>query len=374
MGLFNFIKGQLINVIEWTDDEANDLMVYRFPVDGKEIKNGAQLTVRESQVAIFVNEGEIADVFNPGRYKLTTENLPVLTKLQSWKYGFNSPFKAEVYFVNTRQFTGLKWGTANPFALRDAEFGVVRIRAFGTYSLQVHDAAMFLKQAFGTAKQYSVKSLTDYSKSIIVSSFTDFLAEQKMPVLDIPQKYEEIGIGATNGANNTFAQLGVKIKDVIVENISLPDAVEKAIDERSSMGVIGNMNTYTSYKAANALSDAAKNQGGAAGMGVGLGAGVGFGQMMGNAMNNASNAKNANVICPHCNASVPEGKFCPECGKPLVVEKAKCIKCGATINKGAKFCPECGAKQEISKVTCPKCHAQVDENVKFCPECGEKLN
>ena len=152
MGLFKFIKSQLINVIEWTDDEANDLMVYRFPVDGKEIKNGAQLTVRESQVAIFVNEGEIADVFNPGRYKLTTENLPVLTKLQSWKYGFNSPFKAEVYFVNTRQFTGLKWGTANPFALRDAEFGVVRIRAFGTYSLQVHDAAMFLKQAFGTAK------------------------------------------------------------------------------------------------------------------------------------------------------------------------------------------------------------------------------
>ena len=201
-----------------------------------------------------------------------------------------------------------------------------------------------------------------------------FYLENPTDYIDIPQKYEEIGIGATNGANNTFAQLGVKVKDVIVENISLPDAVEKAIDERSSMGVIGNMNTYTSYKAANALSDAAKNQSGVAGMGVGLGAGVGFGQIMGNAMSNASTAKSANVICPHCNAQVPEGKFCPECGKPLVVEKAKCIKCGATINKGAKFCPECGAKQEISKVTCPKCHAQVDENVKFCPECGEKLN
>lgn len=374
MGLGSFIRKQLIDVIEWTSDNENDLMVYRFPVDGKEIKNGAQLTVRESQVAIFVNEGQIADVFKPGRYKLITENIPVLTKLQSWKYkDFNSPFKAEVYFVNTKQFQGLKWGTSNPFALRDADFGVVRIRAFGTYSLKVDDAATFLKEVFGTQERFYVKSLTDYVKSIVVSSFTDFLSEQKVPVLDIPTKYEEISNGATLKVSEKLQSMGLKVQEVIVENISLPDEVEKAIDQKSTIKVLGDMNTYTQYKAANAIETAAANNGGIAGAGVGLGAGLGFGQMMANTMNSANNNTQAKVICPHCHATVNPGKFCPECGNALVEEKTTCIKCGASIKKGVKFCPECGASQVITTITCPKCGNKLPSTSKFCPECGEKL-
>ena len=373
-----FFKSQLINVIEWTADGQDSLMVYRFPVDGKEIKNGAQLTVRESQVAIFVNEGEIADVFLPGRYKLTTENIPVLTKLASWKYGFNSPFKAEVYFINTKQFTGRKWGTSNPVALRDPDFGICRIRAFGTYAIQVEDAKLFLQQVFGTADKYSVEGITSYAKSMIVSAFTDFLGEQKVPVLDIPSSYNEIGEGTAKNVCEKLGKMGLKVSEVIVENISLPDEVEKAIDQRASMGAIGNMGTYTQYQAANAIKDAAQNQGGMAGMGVGLGAGVGFGQIMGNAIQQSQQevkAQNevAKVICPHCNAKVNPGKFCPECGKPLVVNKVKCIKCGAEIKEGSKFCPECGASQVITEITCPKCGKKLPSNTKFCPECGEKI-
>lgn len=365
-----FFKNQLLNVIEWVSDNQDDLMVYRFPVNGKEIKNGASLTVRESQVAIFVNEGQIADVFLPGRYSLTTANVPVLSKLQAWKYGFNSPFKAEVYFVNTKQFQGKKWGTSNPFALKDAEFGVVRIRAFGTYSLQVSDAALFLKEVFGTANKYSVNGLLDYVKSIVVSSFTDFLAEQKVPVLSIPSKYNEIGEGTTFTACEKLASMGIKVSNVIVENISLPDEVEKAIDQKSSINVLGNMNTYTQYKAANAMEEAAKNPNGMAGAGMGIGAGIGFGSMM----NQASKSENNNVICPHCHASVAMGKFCLECGKPLVEEKVACIKCGEMISKDAKFCPNCGSAQVIKQINCPHCHHLVNENAKFCPECGEKIN
>ena len=369
-----FLRNQLINVIEWTADDQDEVMVYRFPVKDKEIKNGAQLTVRESQVAIFVNEGQIADVFTPGRYKLETANLPVLTKLLSWKYDFKSPFKAEVYFVNTKQFQGRKWGTANPFALRDADFGIVRIRAFGTYSLQVSDAAKFLKEVFGTTEKYTVSKIVEYTKSMVVSSFTDFLAEQKVPVLDIPTKYEEIGAGATAIVTEKLSQMGLKVSNIIIENISLPDNVEKAIDERSSMAAIGNMNTYTQYKAANAIEDAAKNAGGLAGAGAGVGVGLGFGQIMANSMNQAAQPTETKVICPHCNAAVSQGKFCPECGKPLIVEKVKCIKCGKELAKGSKFCNECGANQEVKEIICPKCNAKAEIGSKFCPECGFKLN
>lgn len=368
-----FFRKQLLNVIEWTSDSDDELMVYRFPIDGKEIKNGAQLTVRESQVAIFVNEGQIADVFMPGRYKLTTANLPVLTKLQSWKYDFNSPFKAEVYFVNTKQFQGKKWGTANPFALRDAEFGVVRIRAFGTYSIQVVDAKTFLKEVFGTTNKYYVSSILEYAKSIVISSFTDYLAEQKVPVLDIPTLYNEIGLGTTNYVNEKLNEMGLKVANVIIENISLPDQVEKAIDERSSMGVIGNMNTYTQYKAASSLEKAAENPGGLAGAGVGVGAGFGFGQMMNNAMNQNNTQAETLVVCPSCNAHVKPGKFCLECGKPLVKAKVRCIKCNAEIDEGSKFCNVCGASQEVTTITCPKCNTSLPSGSKFCPNCGERL-
>ena len=213
---------------------------------------------------------------------------------------------------------------------------------------------------------------------MIVSAFTDFLASQKMPVLDIPTLYNEIGQGTNDTIAPKLEQMGLRIQQVVVENISLPDEVEKAIDTRASMGALGNMNTYTQYKAANAIETAAANEGngGFAGMGVGLGAGVGFGQMMGNTMNQAVQANNQQdpkVICPHCGKQVNNGKFCPECGKPLVVNKVKCIKCGAEIAEGAKFCPECGASQVVVDVVCPKCGKKVPGGTKFCPDCGEKL-
>ena len=200
------------------------------------------------------------------------------------------------------------------------------------------------------------------------------MAEQKVPVLDIPTKYSEIGNGATLKVSEKLSSMGLKVQEVIVENISLPNEVEKAIDERSSMSVIGNMNTYTQYKAAGAIETAAGNPGGLAGAGIGIGAGFGFGGIMSNAMGGVNNNLNEpKVICPSCNNTVSAGKFCPECGKPLVIETVACIKCGSKIKKGSKFCPECGESQIIQKIKCPKCGVEVDSNTKFCPECGEKL-
>lgn len=368
-----FFKKQLINVIEWTETNPN-VMVYRFPVEGKEIKNGAQLTVRASQVAIFVNEGQIADVFTEGRYQLTTANIPVLTKLNSWKYNFNSPFKAEVYFVNTRQFTNLKWGTSNPIIKRDVEFNMVRIRAYGNYAIKVDKADVFLREVFGTLPTYETKGIVDHIKSIVVSCFSDFLAETKMSVLDISTMYEEIGEAVTKKVSEKISEYGLKTTGIIVENISLPEEVEKAIDTRSRMGAIGDVNAYTRFQAADAIKDAAKNEGGVAGMGVGLGAGVGFGKIMTDTMSTAAATPERMVVCPHCNHQNPEKtKFCSECGKPIAVEMVACINCHAQIKKGSKFCPECGAKQEISDIVCPKCNHKVKAGTKFCPECGEPL-
>lgn len=374
MGLFKKIKSQLIEVIDWQDTNSQD-MVYRFPCKGNEIKNGAQLTVRASQVAIFVNEGIITDVFSEGRYRLTTANLPVMTKLNSWKYDFNSPFKAEVYFVNTRQFTNLKWGTSNPIVKRDLEFGAVRVRAFGNYTIKVEDAALFLKEVFGTLPSYSTKDIQDHIKTIVVSAFSDFLSETKMPILDISTMYEEIGNGTNLKVCEKLSGLGLKSTSVIVENISLPEDVEKAIDKRSSMAAIGDMNLYTQYQAADSIKDAAKNPGGIAGMGVGLGAGVGFGKIMGDAMSNATNKTEKVVICPKChheNSIIT--KFCSECGQLLKARTKTCVKCHSEIPEGTKFCPECGAAQVEMEKECPKCHHKVKVSAKFCPECGESLN
>ncbi len=366
-----FFKKQLINVIDWQDTNSQD-MVYRFPCEGNEIKNGAQLTVRASQVAIFVNEGIITDIFNEGRYQLTTANLPVMTKLLSWKYDFNSPFKAEVYFVNTRQFTNLKWGTSNPIMKRDTEFGMVRIRAFGNYSIKINDAAIFLKEIFGTLPSYSTKDIQDHIKTIVVSSFSDFIAETKMPILDIATMYDEIGKGTAEKVREHLNQIGLTTTSVIVENISLPEEVEKAIDKRSSMAAIGDLNAYAKFQAADSIKDAANNPSGTAGVGIGLGAGIGFGKMMGEVMNQSTNE--AKIICPNCgkeNAS--SAKFCAECGQLLHPTKVKCIKCGKEIPSGTKFCPECGAAQVLRDKECPKCHAKIPENAKFCPNCGETL-
>ena len=283
MGLLDKIRGEFIDIIEWTDSTSNS-MVYRFERHGNEIKMGAKLTVREAQNAVFINKGQIADIFAPGMYTLQTDNMPILSTLLGWKHGFHSPFKAEVYFVNTRRFTDLKWGTKHPIMLRDAEFGPVRLRAFGTYVIKVTDPGTFIREIVGTDGHFTSDEITDQLRNLITSRFADILGESKIPVLDLAANYDELGVFITDKITKDFGNYGLEITKMLVENISLPEAVEEALDKRSSMGVIGNLNKYTQFQTANAMEEAAKNPGGMAAGGMGMGMGFAMANQMGQAM------------------------------------------------------------------------------------------
>ena len=266
MGLFDMVRGQLIDVIEWTDD-SGDTLVHKYDMNGKDIMMGAQLTVRESQAAVFVDEGRLADVFGPGRYELTTRNLPVMTALRAWKFGFNSPFKSDVYFVSTRQFMDRKWGTANPVMMRDSEFGMIRVRAFGSFSFRVKDPAAFMREVFGTSSLFTAEGVEGQIRSLAVSA----LSESGIPALDLAAKYDELSRRALETLAPRVEGLGLELCGFVIENISLPEEVEKAIDRRTSMGVAGDLNRYAQFQAAEAMREAASNPGGMAGMGVGMG-------------------------------------------------------------------------------------------------------
>ena len=354
MGIFDaigsFVKGQFIDVIEWTDNSSNT-MVYKYDMGGKEIMMGAQLTVRESQVAIFVNEGELADVYGPGRYELSTSNMPIMTKLQSWKFGFNSPFKADVYFINTKQFLDRKWGTANPVMMRDAEFGMIRIRAFGVYAFKVSDPVTFLREVFGTKKVTTAEDIEGQIKRTLVSGLSDAIAESKIPALDLAANYDELSNYAMQAMNPKIAPLGVTLTSFVIENISLPEEVEKSMDKRTSMGVLGDMNRYTQYQAAEAMREAASTPNSSAGAGMGMGAGMAMGQMFAGAFNQPQQPVQQA-------APAQKGAFCPECGNPVAA--------------GAKFCSNCGAKQSAG-AACPGCGQPTAPGAKFCANCGQKL-
>lgn len=380
MSIFDKVKdaamNQFIEVIEWLDN-TQDTLLYRFPVVGQEIKNGAQLIVRESQSAVFVFEGQVADVFTPGRYTVEGGNTPILTKLGAWKYGFNSPIKSEVYFVNTKQFTDMKWGTSNPIMLRDADFGIVRLRAFGAYSLRVADPAEFIKQIAGTNAQFETDDIEGQLKRAIVTEFSDALGEMKIPALDLAAQYKEMGEAIRGKINEDFKEWGLEVTKFFVENISLPPEVEAAMDKRASMGALGDAQRYMQFQAADALRDAAQNEGGGAGLGAGLGAGFAVGGQMANAFGGAQQpaggggAAAATVACPACGKqNNPQAKFCADCGGKMEVAKVPCVKCGAGLREGAKFCSECGASQEKAK--CGNCQAELAAGAKFCPECGTK--
>ena len=247
MGIMDFIKGELIDVIEWTDD-SRDTLSFRYPDDDKAIKNGAQLIVRESQRVQFVYVGEFGDTFGPGKHTLTTDNIPVLTKLKSWKYGFNSPFKADVYYVNTRLFTGNKWGTANPVMMRDNDLGIVRVRAFGTYDFRITEPKLFLKEVAGSDHNFRLDEFSDTMRSRIVSVFADALASASIPVFDVASRYTELGEALLPLINPVVAaKYGIEIASFIVENVSVPPEVEQAVDKRSSMAAVGNLNDYVKY-------------------------------------------------------------------------------------------------------------------------------
>lgn len=369
---------QFIEVIEWLD-ESNNIIVYRFPVHNQEIKNGAQLIVRESQAAVFVFEGQAADVFTPGRYTIEGGNTPILSKLGAWKYGFNSPIKSEVYFVNTKQFTDTKWGTANPVMLRDADFGIVRLRAFGAYSLRVSDPQTFIKEIAGTNGHFQVEDIDGQLKRAIVTEFSDAIGELKIPALDLAAQYKELGDVIRGKINEDFKTYGLEVTKFYVENISLPEEVEAAMDKRASMGAIGNVDNYMKFQAADALRDAAQNEGGGAGLGAGLGAGFAVGNQMVNAFGNQGSGQQGGqtaqpqaVPCPNCGKPNPAGtKFCGDCGGKMEVAMVPCVKCGASLREGAKFCNDCGAKQE--KLKCANCQAELNPGAKFCNDCGTKV-
>ncbi len=270
MGILNFLKGQLLEIIEWEDD-SRDTLSFRYPDNDKEIKRGAQLIVRESQLVQFVYLGEFGDTFGPGKHTLTTDNIPILTTLKSWKYGFESPFKADIYYVITRVFTGNKWGTSNPVMMRDNDFGVVRARAFGTYDFHIIEPRLFLKEVAGTDQHFRLDEFSDTMRSRIVSVFSEALAKANIPVLDVARRYSELGESLLPLINPIMgAKYGLEMTSFVVENVSLPPEVEQAIDKRSSMSAIGNLNDYVKFQMAQGLEKGGGAGAAATEMAVGL--------------------------------------------------------------------------------------------------------
>ena len=270
MSLWDKLFGEVVDIIEWTDSSV-DTMVYRFQRYGNEIKFGAKLTVRESQIAVFVSEGEIADILGPGLYELETKNLPILSTLQHWYHGFESPFKAEVYFFNTRQFVDLKWGTKNPIMMRDKEFNMVRLRTFGTYNIRIDDPAKFIKEIVGTDGHFTIDEISSQLRNLIVTRYTDILGSSQIPVLDLAGNQSQLGELLTQKIAPEFKDYGLELTKVLVENISLPPAVEEALDKRTSMGMIGDLNKYIQFGAAEAIQNGTNSSGMSSAIEMGLG-------------------------------------------------------------------------------------------------------
>ncbi len=326
MALRDFITKQFIDVIHWTESEEG-VLSYRFPMRDMEIQNGAQLTVRESQMGLFVNEGRIADQFGPGLHKLATQTLPLLTNLMNWDKLFQSPFKSDVYFFSTRLQVNQRWGTANPVTIRDKEFGAIRLRAYGIYSWRIADPRTFHTKVSGTVETYRAADLEGQLRNTIVGRMADTFAESGIPFLDMAANQVELGQKIASQIGPAFAELGLALDSFVVENLSLPEELQKRLDERIGMGMVGDMGRYTQFQVAQSVPVAAANEGGG---GAGLGAGLGAGMAMAQTMMNAIKLPSAGEGSPA--APTAESKFCQECGKP--------------IPRAAKFCSECGKPQQ----------------------------
>ncbi len=342
-------------ILEWTDDSRNTI-VHKLPLKkgGREINNRSKLIVRESQQAIFVHKGQVCDIFEAGMYDLQTQIFPILSKLAGWQYGFQTPITVDVYFVNTKQFTDCKWGTANPILMRDPEFGMVRVKGFGSYSFKVDNAKIFLQELFGTTSSYTTGDITNWLKTMLISTLTDVLGESKVSVLDLAGNTLEFNQIVRANVQEKFKSMGLKLVELLVENMSVPKEVEDAIDERSRLGILGDKtDVMMKISAADAMREAAKNpgMGGAfVGAGMGIGAGAGIGSIFAEAMKPSTPQQTENKgavnskSCPNCGSEVnAKAKFCPECGEKIPTKKF-CPECGATISGKGKFCPECGTK------------------------------
>jgi len=327
MSLRDFVSKQFIDVIEWVEPE-DGILAFRYPMQDREIQNGGQLTVRESQMAVFVNEGTVADVFRPGRHILTTQTLPVLTNLMNWDKKFQSPFKSDVYFFATRLQTNQHWGTPNPITIRDKDFGAVRLRAFGIYVYHVADPKVFHVKVSGTRDVYRVADLDGQLRNTIVGRLTDSFANSNVPFLDMAANQVALSETIAGLLRPSFSEWGLALDSFVVENLSLPEELQKIFDQRISVGMVGDLGKYTQYQVAQAIPIAAANEGGGtAGIGVGLGAGVAMGQAMADALKQGG----ATATAAGGAAAGVETKFCPNCGKPMA--------------KVSKFCPECGHAQ-----------------------------
>lgn len=351
----------VLDIIEYPNEGSGEI-VHRIPEGSSgEFRLGSQLIVRESQQAVFFRDGKALDVFGPGRHTISTNNIPLLAGLIGLPFGGKSPFRAEVYFVSMRDFTDMKWGSSQPIAFRDTDLGMVRLRAFGTYSMRVTDPQLLVNQVIGARGSYTTGGIEDFLRSIIVQEFTDILGDVQTSILDLAKMAREVASATRASLADDFSKFGFELSSFQVEAITPPEEVQKKIDERSGMGAIGDMGAYTQYQTAQAIRDAANNQGGGGdgvSTGVGVGAGLGLGSAMAGAMQNAMSGNRqqqnqpqtaaATRTCPNCNATIPaDSRFCPNCGQNL--QAVTCPRCGTQNQPGAKFCSNCGESLTTAK-------------------------
>ncbi len=366
--------------LEWFD-ESGKALVHRIPEEGSgEIKFGAQMTVRENQAAVFFYKGKALEAFGPGRHTLQTGNIPILTKIASLPWGLSSPLRAEVYFVNMKTFTNLKWGTRDPVAFKDSELGLIRLRAFGVFNLCVLQPVLLINRMVGTQGIYTTQAIEEYLNRVIVSRFNDYMGEMLDSIINLPAQYDELSQGLVKRLQEDFSHFGLGLTHLYINAITPPPEVQKAIDDRSRVGVFDDMTKLMQMKAAMAMEKAAEAEGDAA-AGAGMGAGIGlmlpamFAQYFGGAAGAQAPTKTQGVNCPECKGGLPaDARFCPHCGHQQLVFR-QCIQCGKNLTPGARFCSRCGQATEAkpSARVCGKCQEENLSDAVFCVACGEKL-